>query len=148
MEKSIARLSTAAALGLYAGMSVYDSFVIQPLYSRHVVDGQKLFKALATPSSQLQGAAAAAFTLAGAVSGMLTGDVEWYFPAISGVALWAWSAVFTNPVKDRLVNVQADVEPATANALIRDFGNKQWVRTIVGTATFGCTLYKLIISRT
>ncbi|KAJ3114755.1 Methylcrotonoyl-CoA carboxylase subunit alpha, mitochondrial [Phlyctochytrium bullatum] len=149
MDKNVAKVAATTLLGLYAGSSLYDWWVVHPLFSRHVVDGQRLFKAISPPSSQLQTSTSIGCAAAGAVAAIMSGDNEWYIPSLSGLTLWLWSFFVTGPVRDRILEVQASVampgKEAEENSLLREYGRRQLIRASMATAVFAASLYKLVL---
>ncbi|KAI8850213.1 hypothetical protein BC829DRAFT_169668 [Chytridium lagenaria] len=76
---------------------------------------------------QLQGSTSAGFTLASAITAMITGDTDWSYPALSGMALYAWSLAFSEPLRERILALQTTAEPAELNALLTTYTRRQWV---------------------
>lgn len=135
-EEIIALVATFSA-GTFFGAAVYISLAQHPATLKAGGGfGGRFFPPMYRRASAMQIALAMVGTLAGMLSWWLSGIFLWLIGALLLISVVPVTLIFIKPVNDMLLDASREPDAADTEMLLRRWGPKHWVRSILSGVSF------------
>lgn len=135
-EEIIALVATFSA-GTFFGAAVYISLAQHPATLEAGGGfGGRFFPPMYRRASAMQIALAMVGTLAGMLSWWLSGIFLWLIGALLLISVVPVTLIFIKPVNDMLLDASREPDAADTEMLLRRWGPKHWVRSILSGVSF------------
>lgn len=123
--------------GTFFGAALYISLAQHPAaLEAGVAVGGRFFPPMYKRAAPMQIALAAVGFLTGLVAWYSSSDLLWVVGSLLLVSVVPITLIIIKPVNDILLNPDNDPVSSETEALLRSWGPKHWLRTIVSGASF------------
>lgn len=137
MTGEIIALVATFSAGTFFGAAVYISLAQHPATLKAGGGfGGRFFPPMYRRASAMQIALAIVGTLAGMLSWWLSGIFLWLIGALLLISVVPVTLIFIKPVNDMLLDASREPDAADTEMLLRRWGPKHWVRSILSGVSF------------
>lgn len=123
--------------GTFFGAAVYISLAQHPAtLEAGVAVGGRFFPPMYNHAAPMQITLAATGFLAGLVAWYLSSSILWLLGALLLILVVPITLIIIKPINDILLNPENDPDSTETAALLKQWGSKHWLRTIVSGVAF------------